>query len=122
MPLNIRIAVVFPGPAAQPVATQCRLLQQTADCCNLLQRLQRSAVRWQQSASPLPVCDVLRGVPGLRVAGVRLHVAQPVATQPPRPVRAVASSPNWNLAEAGVSASIPEDAGPRLQQESLASD
>ncbi len=32
------------------------------------------------------------------------------------------SSPNWNPAEAGVSASIPEDAGPRLQQESLASD
>jgi hypothetical protein len=32
------------------------------------------------------------------------------------------TSPNWNLAEAGVSASIPEDAGPRLQHESLASD
>ena len=32
------------------------------------------------------------------------------------------ASPNWNLAEAGVSASIPEDAGPRLQNESLASD
>jgi len=32
------------------------------------------------------------------------------------------TSPNWNLAEAGVSASIPEDAGPRLQNESLASD
>ncbi len=26
------------------------------------------------------------------------------------------ASPNWNLAEAGVSASIPEDAGPRLQR------
>jgi hypothetical protein len=32
------------------------------------------------------------------------------------------TSPNWNPAEAGVSASIPEDAGPRLQNESLASD
>jgi hypothetical protein len=33
-----------------------------------------------------------------------------------------ATSPNWNLAEAGVSATFPEEAGPRLQQESLASD
>jgi hypothetical protein len=34
----------------------------------------------------------------------------------------IGASPNWNLAEAGVSASIPEDAGPRLRNESLASD
>jgi hypothetical protein len=41
---------------------------------------------------------------------------------PPKALVAVLTSPNWNLAEAGVSASIPEDAGPRLQNESLASD
>ena len=88
-------------PVAAMIATQCDPLQQTSsatgcntvpsvatDGCNLLQRCQRSAVRCNRAQPVATVCDALRGVPGLRRAGVRLQVAQPVATQPPRPVRA----------------------------------
>ncbi len=94
-------------PVAAMIATQCDPLQQTSSAtgCNavpfvatdrrLLQPVAAFATQCRPlttERSPLLVCDALRGVPGLRGAGVRLLVAQPVATQPPRPVRAVAPS------------------------------
>jgi len=90
---------------------------------------QRHDERWTVTARGLRAVPIGLGREGRREPTVRITKLRGGLPRLPsvrvselEARRSSTPSPNWNLAEAGVSASVPEDAGPRLQQESLASD